>query len=142
MLWGEVPVAARGDAGVEDPLQVLGGATARAQVVDARGAAGVPQGFVAPRRRTLVVVQGLALLDAEGVRDVDEVWYVAQGRFSYREGVIEPGEEVAVLGWAEREPDPQSGAIGAAYRAPPLRVVLKGRGELPVKVSDDPTTFD
>lgn len=61
----------------------------------------------------------------------------------YREGVLENGEQVAVLGWADREmdPEPATAASGAGYRDAPTRVVLRSNGEHELKVSDDPSTF-
>lgn len=59
----------------------------------------------------------------------------------YREGVLEPGEEVAVLGWAEREIDPEPGTAGAGYRDAPTRVVLRANGASALRVSDDPSTL-
>lgn len=59
----------------------------------------------------------------------------------YREGVIEPGEQVAVLGWAEREIDPEPGGAGHGFRDPASRVVLRGNGVQPLRVSDDPGTL-
>ncbi|MDQ3030843.1 MAG: E3 ubiquitin ligase family protein [Myxococcota bacterium] len=66
---------------------------------------------------------------------------------TYREGVLEPGELVAVLGRARWEDDPEPGAIDAqrgGYRdsSRRRRLVLE-RGELgPVRASDDPSALD
>lgn len=65
----------------------------------------------------------------------------------YREGVLEPGETVAVLGRARWEDDPEPGAVqpsSGGYResARKKRLVLEP-GELgPVRVSDDAGAFD
>lgn len=65
----------------------------------------------------------------------------------YREGVLEPGETVAVLGRARWEDDPEAGAAqpsSGGYResARKKRLVLEP-GELgPVRVSDDPGASD
>lgn len=59
----------------------------------------------------------------------------------YREGALEAGEEVAVLGWADREIDPDPAAAAAGYRDAPLRVVLRSHGPHGLQVSDDPSTL-
>jgi hypothetical protein len=58
----------------------------------------------------------------------------------YREGVIEVGEEVAVVGFAELEIDPEPSTSGAGYRDAPMRPVVRGQLE-GLYVSDDPTTL-
>lgn len=58
----------------------------------------------------------------------------------YKEGVLEAGEEVAVLGFGMREPDPDPGRAGemSGYRsAPPTRLVMSGGGQQPLTVSDE-----
>ena len=60
-------------------------------------------------------------------------------RLRYREGVLEAGEEVAVLGYGVCEPDPD--AVGAArgYReGPQMRVVMSGNSKVPLVISDEP----
>lgn len=59
----------------------------------------------------------------------------------YREGVLEPGEEVAVLGWADHEIDPEPTTSGAGYRDAPTRVVVRSSVDVPLRVSDDPKTL-
>lgn len=57
---------------------------------------------------------------------------------SLREGVIEPGERVAVLGVAAREPDPT--AVPAGYRGDaPTRLRLAGSPRYPLVISDHPS---
>jgi hypothetical protein len=46
-----------------------------------------------------------------------------RGLLLYREGAITPGEHVAVIGSASREPDPEG---GASYREMPTRLVFDG----------------
>lgn len=62
----------------------------------------------------------------------------------YREGVLEPGEEVSVLGWARWEDDPEAGLDPSrgGYResARRKRLVIHA-GDGPVRASDDPATF-
>lgn len=61
----------------------------------------------------------------------------------YEEGVLEAGEEVAVLGvgrW-EVDPDPGLGSVGGGYREMPRRLVIEERRDLPLHVSDDPSTL-
>lgn len=55
----------------------------------------------------------------------------------YREGVIEPGELVAVCGHGRREPDPDPRAAAAGYRETPTRLHLSAAPNLPLYVSDD-----
>jgi hypothetical protein len=62
----------------------------------------------------------------------------------YEEGVLEPGEEVAVLGRARWEDDPELGAVDAprgAYReiARKRRLVIEAPDGEPVRASDDPS---
>jgi hypothetical protein len=45
------------------------------------------------------------------------------GALEYREGTLTPGEKVAVIGVAHREPDPDG---GASYREMPTRLVFDG----------------
>lgn len=62
----------------------------------------------------------------------------------YREGVLEPGEEVSVLGWARWEDDPEAGLDPSrgGYRgsARKKRLVIHA-AEGPVRASDDPKSF-
>jgi hypothetical protein len=57
----------------------------------------------------------------------------------YREGVVEPGEQVAVCGRASREvdPAPDSGQV-AGYREMPTRLVLTASTAEPILIRDDP----
>jgi hypothetical protein len=61
----------------------------------------------------------------------------------YREGVLEPGEEVAVFGMAHREsePDPSPSDPAWGYREAPSRLVIRGTARQPLLVSDDPSTL-
>lgn len=59
----------------------------------------------------------------------------------YLEGVIEPGERVAVLGRAVREPDPDAAGAVTGYRdALPTRVRVGGSKDHPIIVSDHADT--
>ncbi|MBI2895377.1 MAG: hypothetical protein HYY06_17615 [Deltaproteobacteria bacterium] len=60
----------------------------------------------------------------------------------FREGVLEAGERVAILGWAEREIDPEPGGAGHGFRDAASRVVLRANGIQALRVSDDPTTLE
>lgn len=55
----------------------------------------------------------------------------------YREGVLEPGEIVAVCGAGVHEPDPDPRSATGGYREQPMRLVLAGRADAPLYVSDD-----
>lgn len=57
----------------------------------------------------------------------------------YREGVLEPGEQVAVLGVIGREVDPDGQSAG--FREAPSRVNVSGEPNRPMRVSDDPSTL-
>lgn len=59
----------------------------------------------------------------------------------YREGAIEPGEMVAVVGHAELELDPEPSTSGAGYRDAPMRPVIRGSATEGLLVSDDPATL-
>jgi hypothetical protein len=56
----------------------------------------------------------------------------------YREGVLEPHEDIAVGGIGRWEPDPDPGAAGGSFREAPRRLRLQPAGGLPLLVSDDP----
>jgi hypothetical protein len=61
----------------------------------------------------------------------------------YREGAIEVGERVSVLGRGVREPDPDAVARVSGYRdLPPTRLRIEGASGIPLYVSDhlDTTT--
>lgn len=63
-------------------------------------------------------------------------------RLRCREGVYEIGEEVAVIGRATLEPDPDPPPERAgSYREPPKRLCLDPSAKLPLLASDDPKTF-
>lgn len=56
-----------------------------------------------------------------------------------KEGVLEPGERVSVVGWSRWEPHPdgiQPSAVAAAYRGSPMRLVLQPSEGRPVVVRD------
>jgi hypothetical protein len=79
-----------------------------------------------------------AFLDRHGMNS--KGWFFNR-RLRYREGVIEPGERVAVLGRGVREPDPDAVASVTGYRdALPTRVRMSGSPEHPLLVSDQPDT--
>ncbi|UJR86322.1 E3 ubiquitin ligase family protein [Sandaracinus amylolyticus] len=63
----------------------------------------------------------------------------------YQEGVLEPGETVAILGLARWEDDPHPGAArgGAGYRetARRKRLVIEPSALGPVRASDDPSVL-
>ena len=55
----------------------------------------------------------------------------------YREGVIEIGETIAVMGQGVREPDPDAAAKAQGYRGgPPTRLRLGGSARHPILLSD------
>ena len=59
----------------------------------------------------------------------------------YREGIIEVGETIAILGIGFREPDPD-GTPSEGYRsAPPTRIRFTSSPKYPLVISDDPTTM-
>ncbi|HVV83013.1 MAG TPA: GIDE domain-containing protein [Kofleriaceae bacterium] len=63
-------------------------------------------------------------------------WFLNKS-LRYLEGVIEPGERVAVLGRAVREPDPEAARDATGYRdALPTRVRIGGSKDQPILVSD------
>jgi hypothetical protein len=57
----------------------------------------------------------------------------------YVEGCLEEGDEIAVLGWAEKEPDPDPSAT-SSYREIGQRVVFLHRDGQPLLVTDDPAS--
>jgi hypothetical protein len=60
----------------------------------------------------------------------------------YREGVIEVGETIAVMGQGVREPDPAAvGKVGGYRSGPPTRLRLGGSSRHPVLLSDAPDTL-
>ncbi len=56
----------------------------------------------------------------------------------YREGVLEPDEEVTVLGVVRREPDPDPMADSEGYRQRAMRVVLRSPADGDLVISDAP----
>lgn len=57
--------------------------------------------------------------------------------WTFREGVIEPGKIISVLGAGEREPDPEAPIEGGAiYREMPTRLRLFARRGYPLAISD------
>jgi len=58
----------------------------------------------------------------------------------YREGALEPGEEVAVYGLCRHEPDPDP-AAGGGYRERPIRRKLIEPPDGRMLLSDDPKTL-
>jgi hypothetical protein len=63
-----------------------------------------------------------------------------RARLAYREGAIEVGERVSVLGAVAREPDPGAKSAGG-YRDPPTRAVLRSGPGVVLELSDDDATF-
>ena len=62
-------------------------------------------------------------------------------KLRYREGAIEIGEHVAVMGRPVREPDPDAIGQMTGYReGPPTRLRLGGSAEHPLVLSDAPPT--
>jgi hypothetical protein len=59
-------------------------------------------------------------------------------RFRFREGVLEEGELVSVLGQAGREV--HTDGERPHPRSPPERIVLRGSSTVPLRISDDPST--
>jgi len=60
----------------------------------------------------------------------------------YREGVIEIGETIAVMGQGVREPDPAAvGKVGGYRTGPPTRLRLGGSARHPILLSDAPDTL-
>lgn len=60
--------------------------------------------------------------------------------FRYREGVLEEGEIVSVVGMGRWVADPDAPATGDAYRDAPKRLILEAPPGSSVLVSDDPST--
>ena len=59
----------------------------------------------------------------------------------YREGILEAGERVAVLGRGVREPDPEGVQQASGYRStPPMRLRMRGSQNAPLLISDDTST--
>ncbi len=80
-----------------------------------------------------------SFLNAHG-RD-GKAW-VFNKKVRYKEGVLEAGESVAVLGRGTKEPDPSGVHKQAGYRdAPPMRLRLGRSAKLPLMISDDVSTL-
>ena len=60
--------------------------------------------------------------------------------YVFEEGVIEPGERVAVLGAGVREPDPDAQPDSAYRGVQPTRLRLTSSAHYPLLISDDPAT--
>lgn len=57
----------------------------------------------------------------------------------YREGIVEMGEAVGVLGFGLREPDPGAVTESSGYRDGPfMRLVMSGSARYPLMITDDP----
>jgi len=68
--------------------------------------------------------------------------WIFNKRIRYREGVLEAGEEVAVMGYGSKEPDPE-GTAGAGYRdMPSMRLRISGSANFPPLISDDISTLN
>lgn len=68
--------------------------------------------------------------------------WIFNKRIRYREGVLEPGERVAVLGRLGTETDPSPTTAGEGYRGAPTRRVLRAPPAGELLVSDEPGTQD
>ena len=77
-----------------------------------------------------------AFLEAQGV--VGRGLLVEDRPVRCREGVLEKGEVVAVLGRARWELDPDGAVSGGGYRQSPRRLVMEARKDAPLLLSDDP----
>jgi hypothetical protein len=62
------------------------------------------------------------------------------GRHRFREGIIAPGETVAVAGQGVREPDPDADASGDYRSGPPTRLRMNGWAKHPLLISDKTDT--
>ena len=61
----------------------------------------------------------------------------------FREGVLEEGETVAVVGqffW-EPDPEPMPGEMGGGYRDHPVRLVVRAPKNRSIFLSDDPSAM-
>jgi hypothetical protein len=58
-----------------------------------------------------------------------------------REGALEAGERVVIVGTARREVDPSPRAIGGAYREPPTRLVFSASARSPLWILDGPARW-
>jgi hypothetical protein len=68
--------------------------------------------------------------------------WVMNKSLRYREGVIEIGETIAVMGQGVREPDPDAvGRVGGYRSGPPTRLRLGGSSRHPILLSDAPDTL-
>lgn len=66
--------------------------------------------------------------------------WVFNKTLSYREGILEAGEQVAVLGFGLREPDPEPPGRDdqRGYRTgPPTRLLMSGGQKMPLTISDE-----
>ncbi|HUQ08078.1 MAG TPA: GIDE domain-containing protein [Kofleriaceae bacterium] len=80
-----------------------------------------------------------AFLERHGLRSTG---WVFNKSFRYREGVIEIGETIAVMGQGVREPDPDAvGKVGGYRSGPPTRLRLGGSARHPILLSDAPDTL-
>lgn len=80
-----------------------------------------------------------AFLERHGLRSTG---WVFNKSLRYREGVIEVGETIAVMGQGVREPDPDAvGRVGGYRQGPPTRLRLGGSARHPILLSDAPDTL-
>jgi hypothetical protein len=77
-----------------------------------------------------------AFLERHGLSSASEIG--TRDELIYREGVLEEGELVAVLGTARVEPDPDGAA--RSYREVATRVVVDEPDEDPLMLSDTAST--
>ncbi len=68
--------------------------------------------------------------------------WVFNKKIRYKEGILEAGESVAVLGRGTKEPDPSGVQKQAGYReAPPMRLRFGSSSKRPLMISDDVGTL-
>ena len=68
--------------------------------------------------------------------------WVFNKKLRYKEGILEAGESVAVLGRGTKEPDPSGVHQQTGYReASPMRLRLGRSAKLPLMISDDVSTL-
>ena len=79
--------------------------------------------------------QELKYLEAHG-KD-GKGWFFNK-KLRYREGILEQGELVSILGFGMLEPDPDGGASATGYRdLPPQRLRMNGTLDEPLIISDN-----
>jgi hypothetical protein len=91
---------------------------------------------------TIADASGQALVMAAGlevllIKDYSAEWDGSGAQIRQREGIVDVGETVAVLGRGNREPDPRPSKM-AGYRDRPTIVVVRGARRQRLLVSDSP----